>query len=252
MSSTTPTQIVAVSQEYTILQALAAHYLTNKTLSAPVLLSLTAALSSELSTAKSLSLADKKKLICDIIETSLQNALVLSKAGVGSTVLADDEVVALKYVVKNVVPHTVDLLVATSAGQFDLKTVKATCWSSFKLCVPAIEAKLRGPVWDFADAFVAAAENKVATGGSLAEAAGAAVAAAAASVSDVAKTDPVVAVAVAAAASVSGVAKTDPVVAAAVAVPASVSGVAKTDPVVPDWSAPRVDLSGSTVSSSPV
>ena len=248
MSSTTPTQIVAVSQEYTILQALAAHYLTNKTLSAPVLLSLTAALSSELSTAKSLSLADKKKLICDIIETSLQNALVLSKAGVGSTVLAEDEVVALKYVVKNVVPHTVDLLVATSAGQFDLKTVKATCWSSFKLCVPAIEAKLRGPVWDFADAFVAAAENKVATGGSLAEAAGAAVAAAAASVSDVAKT----AVADAASASVSGVAKTDPVVAAAVAAVASVSGVAKTDPVVPDWSAPRVDLSGSTVSSSPV
>ena len=232
MSSTTPTQIVAVSQDFTVLQALASHYLTNKTVTAPVLLSLTAVLTAELTNVKSLSLADKKKIICDIIESSLQNALALSKAGVGSTVLAEDEVVALNYVVKNVVPHTVDLLVATSTGQFDLKTAKATCWSSFKLCVPAIEAKLRGPVWDFADAFVAAAENKVATGGSLAEAAGAAVAAAAASVSDVAKTDPVVA--------------------AAVAVPASVSGVAKTDPVVPDWSAPRVDLSGSTVSSSPV
>jgi hypothetical protein len=232
MSSTTPTQIVAVSQEFTVLQALASHYLTNKTLTAPVLLSLTAVLTAELSNVKSLSLADKKKLICDIIDTSLQTALALSKAGVGSAVLAEDEVVALNYVVKNVVPHTVDLLVATSTGQFDLKTVKATCWSSFKLCVPAIEAKLRGPVWDVADAFVAAAEKKIVTGGSLAEAAGAAAAVATASVSGAAKTDPVVAVA---AASVSGAAKTDPLVSA-----------------VPDWSAPRVDLSGSTVSSSPV
>ena len=216
MSSATPTQSVVVSQEFTVLQALATHYLTNKTLSAPVLLSLTAALSSELSTAKSLSLADKKKLICDIIDTSLQNALALSKAGVGSTVLAEDEVVALNYVVKNVVPHTVDLLVATSIGQFDLKTVKATCWPSFKLCVPAIETKLRGPVWDFADAFVAAAAP--------------------------------VAASVATATSVSGAAKTDPVVAAA----STAVLAAKTVPVVPDWSAPRVDLSGSTVSSNPV
>jgi hypothetical protein len=241
MSSTTPTQIVAVSQDFTVLQALASHYLTNKTVTAPVLLSLTAVLTAELTNVKSLSLADKKKIICDIIESSLQNALALSKAGVGSTVLAEDEVVALNYVVKNVVPHTVDLLVATSTGQFDLKTVKATCWSSFKLCVPAIEAKLRGPVWDVADAFVAAAENKIVTGGSLAEAAGAATAAATVA-------------ATAAATAAATVAAT----AAAAAVTASVSGAAKTDPlvslvpVVPDWSAPRVDLSGSTVSSSPV
>lgn len=212
MSSTTPTQSAAVSQEYTVLQALAAHYLTNKTLSAPLLLSLTAALSSELSTVKTLSLVEKKQLICDIIDSSLQNALALSKAGVGSPVLAAEEVVALNYVVKNVVPHTVDLLVATANGQFNLKTVKASCWA----CLPVAAAKLRGPVWDVADAFVVAAEKSASVGGSLSAAVGAGVAAA-----------------------------EDAGMKAAAAVTAAV-------PVVPDWTGPHVDLSGSTVPSNPV
>jgi hypothetical protein len=144
-----------VTKEFTVLQALATHFLANKTLSAPVLLSLAAALASEVNSVKTLSVVDKKQLICDIVDSSLNAALVTAKLGVGSPALsiADDEVIGLKYVVKNVIPHSIDLLFAASSGQLNLKTAEASCWSCLSF------ANVRGPAWDAADALLHAASK---------------------------------------------------------------------------------------------
>ena len=157
MSTLSP-QSAEVTKELTILQALATHFLSNKTLSAPVLLSLAAALASEVNSMKTLSVADKKKLICDIVESSLNSALTLSKLAIGSPAisLADDEIIGLKYVVKNVIPHSVDLLFAASSGQLALKMAESSCWS----CLSFARANVRGPAWDAADALLHAAAAK--------------------------------------------------------------------------------------------
>ena len=153
-------QSQAVNQEYSILQALAAHYLAGKMLSAPVLLSLAAALSSEVNSVKGLSQADRQQLVCDIVASALQTALTASKVGLGSPAVSQEEEVALTYVVKNVLPSAVALLTQAANGKLNLKTVEASCWS----CCSSVAVKKRGPAWDAADEFVlkaAAAVKKV-------------------------------------------------------------------------------------------
>ena len=150
-------QSAAVSQEFGMLQALASHYLAGKTLSAPVLMSLAAALSAEVNNVKSLSGAEKKQLVCDIVAQALQTALTASKVGLGSPAVAAEEEVALTYVVKNVIPASVDLLVAAANGRLSLKSVAAAGWATCLSCVPVVEKKLRGPAWDVAEKFVVAA-----------------------------------------------------------------------------------------------
>ena len=144
----------AVSQEFGILQALASYYLAGKTLSAPVLMSLAAALSAEVNSVKSLSPADKKTLVCDIVNQALLTALAASKIGIGSPAVSAEEEVALTYVSKNVIPASVDLLVAAANGSLSLKGVPKKLLGDCFSCVPVLENKLRGPVWDVADAFV--------------------------------------------------------------------------------------------------
>ena len=168
-------QSAAVSQEFGMLQALASHYLAGKTLSAPVLMSLAAALSSEVNTVQTLSALDKKQLVCDIVVQALQTALTASKVGLGSPAVALEEEVALTYVAKNVIPASVDLLVAAANGQLNLKAVAQKGWLDCMSCVPVVEKKFRGPAWDVADKFVKTAEASVGAGASVKEAVAAAV-----------------------------------------------------------------------------
>ena len=150
-------QSQAVNQEYSILQALAAHYLAGKTLSAPVLLSLAAALSSEVNSVKGLSQAERQQLVCDIVASALQTALTASKVGLGSPAVSQEEEVALTYVVKNVLPSAVALLTQAANGKLNLKTSEASWWS----CCSSVTVKKRGPAWDAADEFVLTVEKPV-------------------------------------------------------------------------------------------
>lgn len=188
-------QSAAVSQEFGMLQALASHYLAGKTLSAPVLMSLAAALAAEVNNLKSLSGAEKKQLVCDIVTQALQTALTASKVGLGSPAVAAEEEVALTYVAKNVIPASVDLLVAAANGRLSLKGVAAAGWASCLSCVPVVQKNLRGPAWDIAEKFVVAAVGSVSAskGGSVEDVAKNALAA------GVAAAEPVVAAATAAA-----------------------------------------------------
>lgn len=186
-------QSAAVSQEFGMLQALASHYLAGKTLSAPVLMSLAAALAAEVNNLKSLSGAEKKQLVCDIVTQALQTALTASKVGLGSPAVAAEEEVALTYVAKNVIPASVDLLVAAANGRLSLKGVAAAGWASCLSCVPVVQKNLRGPAWDVAEKFVVAAVGSVSAskGGSVEDVAKNALAA------GVAAAEPVVAAATA-------------------------------------------------------
>ena len=191
-------QSAAVSQEFGMLQALASHYLAGKTLSAPVLMSLAAALSAEVNNLKSLSGAEKKQLVCDIVTQALQTALTASKVGLGSPAVAAEEEVALTYVAKNVIPASVDLLVAAANGRLSLKAVAAAGWANCLSCVPVVEKNLRGPAWDVAEKFLASASK----GGSVVDVAKSVVAA---GVPAVVAAEPVVVAATAAVAAVADV-----------------------------------------------
>ena len=160
-------QSTGVSHEFGMLQALASHYLAGKTLSAPVLMSLAAALSAEVNSVKTLSGAEKKQLVCDIVVQALQTALTASKVGLGSPAVATEEEVALLYVAKNVIPASVDLLVSAANGQLNLKKVAKAGWADCMSCLPVVAQQLRGPAWDVAEKFVKAAEKSVAAGGSV-------------------------------------------------------------------------------------
>jgi hypothetical protein len=152
-----------VNKEFSILQALSAHYLTGKTLSAPVLMSLAAALAAEVNNVTSLSRDEKKTLVCDIVDQALQTALIASSIGLGSPAVSDEEKVALNYVCKNVIPTSVDLLVAASTGKLNLKTVSKSCCTGCSPCSSTVVAgQIRGPAWDVAETFVAAALASVA------------------------------------------------------------------------------------------
>jgi len=141
----TPSSLVV--KERDVLLALASHFLSNKSLSAPVLMSLAAALASELTTVVTFSVEDKKKLICEIIDSSLETTLKAKP-------LPAEEVTMLKYVIQNVIPHSVDLMYAATTGKLNLENVKATCWS----CLPlGKDKKGRAPAWDMAESFVSAA-----------------------------------------------------------------------------------------------
>jgi hypothetical protein len=211
-------QSAAVSQEFGMLQALASHYLAGKTLSAPVLMSLAAALAAEVNNLKSLSGAEKKELVCGIVTQALQTALTASKVGLGSPAVAAEEEVALTYVAKNVIPASVDLLVAAANGRLSLKGVAAAGWASCLSCVPVVEKNLRGPAWDIAEKFVVAAVGSVSSskGGSVEDVAKSALAA------GVAAAEPVVAAATAA---VTAAATGVPAVAATAAAVATVADV---------------------------
>jgi hypothetical protein len=148
-----------VSQEFGILQALASHYLAGKTLSAPVLMSLAAALSAEVNKIKTLRSADKKTLVCNIVNQALLTALAASKIGIGSPAVSAEEEIALTYVSKNVIPASVDLLVAAANGSLNLKGLPKKLFGNCFSCVPVLENNLRGPVWDVVDAFVKAVDN---------------------------------------------------------------------------------------------
>jgi hypothetical protein len=160
-------QSTGVSHEFGMLQALASQYLAGKTLSAPVLMSLAAALSAEVNSVKTLSGAEKKQLVCDIVVQALQTALTASKVGLGSPAVATEEEVALLYVAKNVIPASVDLLVSAANGQLNLKKVAKAGWADCMSCLPVVAQQLRGPAWDVAEKFVKAAEKSVAAGGSV-------------------------------------------------------------------------------------
>ena len=179
MSGVTVPPVVqsAVAQEFSVLQALSAHYLAGKTLSAPVLMSLAAALSAEVNNVKGLSSADKKKLVCDIVDLSLQNALSVTNASIGSPAITAEEQIALNYVSKNVIPTSVDLLVAASRGKLNLNAVASKGWADCMSCTPAAIAQIRGPAWDIAEKFATAAvaSAEAAKGGSIADIAKAAV-----------------------------------------------------------------------------
>ena len=205
-------QSATVSQEFGMLQALASHYLAGKTLSAPVLMSLAAALAAEVNNLKNLSGIEKKELVCGIVTQALQTALTASKVGLGSPAVAAEEEVALTYVAKNVIPASVDLLVAAANGRLSLKGVAAAGWASCLSCVPVVAKNLRGPAWDIAEKFVASASK----GGS---------------VEDVAKSALAAGVAAATAATVAANAA---VTAAATGVPAVAATVAATVASVAD------------------
>ena len=174
-------------------------------------MSLAAALAAEVNNLKSLSGAEKKQLVCDIVTQALQTALTASKVGLGSPAVAAEEEVALTYVAKNVIPASVDLLVAAANGRLSLKGVAAAGWASCLSCVPVVQKNLRGPAWDVAEKFVVAAVGSVSAskGGS---------------VEDVAKN-----------ALAAGVAAAEPVVAAATAgVTAATAGVTAATAAVAD------------------
>jgi len=158
-------QKTVFNQEYNTLLDLSKQFLQGKILSAPVLLSLVAALAGELNQIQALKPAEKKELLCKVVESALENALTATDlSGVAmSPAVSEAEQVALRYVVKNVVPSSVDLLVAASTGSLNLKAVKASAWSFCQICVPVVAARVRGPAWAAAEAFV----KKVQTGGSL-------------------------------------------------------------------------------------
>jgi len=171
-------QSAAVSHEFGMLQALASHYLAGKTLSAPVLMSLAAALSAEVNTVQKLSGAEKKQLVCNIVLQTLETALTVSKVGIGSPAVSAEEEVALIYVAKNVIPASVDLLISAANGQLNLKKLAKTGWADCRSCLPVAAQQLRGPAWDVAEKFVKAAEKSVAAGGSVKDVVAAGVAAA--------------------------------------------------------------------------
>lgn len=175
-------QSTAVSQEFGMLQALASHYLAGKTLSAPVLMSLAAALSAEVNSLRNLSGAEKKQVVCNIVLQTLETALRVSKVGVGSPAVSAEEEVALIYVAKNVIPASVDLLISAANGQLNLKKLAKTGWTNCMSCLPVAAQQLRGPAWDVAEKFVKAAEKSVAAGGSVKDVVAAGVAAAEAAV----------------------------------------------------------------------
>lgn len=160
-------QSAAVSHEFGMLQMLASHYLAGKTLSAPVLMSLAAALSAEVNTIKTLSGAEKKQLVCNIVLQTLETALTVSKVGIGSPAVSAEEEVALIYVAKNVIPASVDLLISAANGQLNLKKIAKVGWADCMSCLPAVGQQIRGPAWDVAEKFVKAAEKSVAAGGSV-------------------------------------------------------------------------------------
>ena len=171
-------QSAAVSHEFGMLQALASHYLAGKTLSAPVLMSLAAALSAEVNTVQKLSGAEKKQLVCNIVLQTLETALTVSKVGIGSPAVSAEEEVALIYVAKNVIPASVDLTISAANGQLNLKKLAKTGWADCRSCLPVAAQQLRGPAWDVAEKFVKAAEVSVAAGGSVKDVVAAGVAAA--------------------------------------------------------------------------
>jgi hypothetical protein len=175
-------QSTAVSQEFGMLQALASHYLAGKTLTAPVLMSLAAALSAEVNSLRNLSGAEKKQVVCNIVLQTLETALRVSKVGVGSPAVSAEEEVALIYVAKNVIPASVDLLISAANGQLNLKKLAKTGWTNCMSCLPVAAQQLRGPAWDVAEKFVKAAEKSVAAGGSVKDVVAAGVVAAEAAV----------------------------------------------------------------------
>jgi hypothetical protein len=155
MSTIPPVTKAAISQQYGMLQATAAHFLSDKTLSAPVVLALAAALATEVNSVGSLSGPEKKKLVCDIVESAVETALKASKIGLGSPPVSDEEEKALVYVVKNAVPASLDLIVAAAHGKFDLKRVASSYWMSCTSSVPVVMNRARGPAWNIVEKFVA-------------------------------------------------------------------------------------------------
>lgn len=114
-------------------------FLANKMMSAQVLVSLTGSLITQVAL-KDISVEDKKKTICEALETALKN---------NSTGLSAEEVTGLTYVIKNVVPHLVDLL-----GSFNLnalekrveKEVVAVATSYWASCLAFLPPVFRGQV----------------------------------------------------------------------------------------------------------
>lgn len=217
------------------LEAHVKEFLTNKSMSPQVLVSLTASLVSQVAM-KDMSLENKKKAVCCALETALKN---------NSTGMPAEEISGLSYVIKNIVPHLVDLLGSFSVNALEKKVEKEviavakTYWDTCLSCLPSI---FRGRV----EAVAAETLKKVeAAAPELVKKAEDAAA-------------PVVAAAVAAAVDVAGpeAAKAVAVVVEAVEKKVEEAAVASPEKIdvaaaVPDWSAP-VDLSGATVPSNPV
>jgi Arc/MetJ family transcription regulator len=108
-------------------------FLTNKTMSAQVLVTLTGKLVSQVAL-KNMSLEDKKKAVCEALENALKN---------NSTGMPTEELTGLTYVVKNVVPHLVELLGGFSVNAIEKKlekevlAVATSYWASCLSCLPA-------------------------------------------------------------------------------------------------------------------
>lgn len=216
-------------------------FLVNKSMSAQVLVSLTGSVVSQVAL-KDMSLEDKKKAVCEALETALKN---------NSSGLSAEEVTGLTYVIKNVVPHLVDLL-----GSFNLnalekrveKEVVAVATSYWTSCLSFLPTVFRGQlavaaadamkkIEDAAPELVKKAEEVVAP----------VVAEAVKKVEAVAGPE--------AAAAVSAVVEVVGNKIEALAEPEKVEVAVDAAAKVPDWSAP-VDLSGAsapaTESSNPV
>jgi hypothetical protein len=109
-------------------------FLTNKTMSAQVLVTLTGKLVSQVAL-KNMSLEDKKKAVCEALENALKN---------NSSGMPTEELTGLTYVVKNVVPHLVDLLGGFSVNAIEKKlekevlAVATSYWASCLSCLPAV------------------------------------------------------------------------------------------------------------------
>lgn len=217
--------------------------------SVPDLLALTAKLVVE-SNLKNQSPEDTKKAVCEAVEAALQKGIVG---------LPLQEVPELVYVVKNVIPHLVDLLAKFNLNALEKeveKKVVAAATGYWTSCLSYIPVLFRGQVSSVAADAVKKIEAAAPELVKKAEAAAAPlVAEAVKKVEEVAGSKvadvvaEVVAVAekkaeevAAVAASVVSPEKVDIAVADVAAAAAA---------AVPDWSA-RVDLSGSTVPSNPV
>lgn len=209
-------------------------FLVNKSMSAQVLVSLTGSLVSQVAL-KDMSLEDKKKAVCEALETALKN---------NSSGLSAEEATGLTYVIKNVVPHLVDLLGSFNLNALEKRVEKevvavaTTYWTSCLAFLPTVfrgqlavaAADAMKKIEDAAPELVKKAEEVVA---------------------------PVVAEAVKKVEAVAGpeAAAAVSAVVEVVAAPEKVEVVLDAAAKVPDWSAP-VDLSGAsapaTESSNPV
>lgn len=95
----------------------------------------------KLNAVQTLSGADKQKLVCQVLKTLLEDSQkeLSSKESLTETEKASlsEKFVALRKVVDDVVPASLELAVAAARGKLDLKKVKPSVWMKLVSCCTA-------------------------------------------------------------------------------------------------------------------